>query len=130
MALLSIATISCAQAGQIAQELVVKWCYLNQQAGNAGTITGTCFTLNDDGTYEYVIDDSGLTKASAFFSGPIGNRDFGTWRAEGNTIFYVSDANGEGSFKFQKVNQPQNEGNPMIVVGGVSFASAIPKDPW
>ena len=117
--------------GQIAPELVGKWCFINPFNGSNATQTGSCITLNDDGTYEFYLDASGMTKANSFFPGTaLQERDSGTWWSQGNTIYYHSSAHGEGSFQFQKVNQPQNESTPMIVVNGQSFASAIAHDPW
>ena len=117
--------------GQIAPELVGKWCYINPSNGNSAMQSGTCITLNDDGTYEFYLDASGMTRANSFFPGTaLQERDSGKWWSHGNTIHYSSSDHGEGSFQFQKVNQPQNESTPMIVVNGQSFASALPHDPW
>ena len=89
---------------KIAPELVGKWCYINLSNGSNATPSGTCITLNDDGTYEFFLDGSGMTKANSFFPGTaLQERDSGTWTSQGNTIFYNSSSHGEGSFQFQKV---------------------------
>lgn len=117
--------------GQVAAELTGKWCYLSMANGGSGTMTSSCISLNADGSYEFVLDDSGLAKAATFFPGvALQERDYGTWSAEGLSIHYRSANHGQGSFHFEKVNQPQNESTPMIVIDGQAFASATPHDPW
>ena len=117
--------------GRIAPELVGKWCYVNPANGGNTTPSSTCITLNGDGSYEFFLDDTGMARANSFFPGAtLEERDLGTWSALGSTIYYNSYANGQGSFQFQKVNQPQRESTPMIVVSGQAFASETPRDPW
>ena len=44
--------------GQIAPELVGKWCYYNLANGDEGKVSNTCVTLNGDGTYEFFLDSN------------------------------------------------------------------------
>ena len=119
------------KAVQIPKELVGKWCYLSPVNGGNGVLSNTCITLNSDGSYEFFLDDVGFVKANSFFQdAAVKEFDYGTWSAQGNTIYYNSNANGAGSFQFQKMNQPQNESTPLLVVNGQAFASLTPRDPW
>lgn len=107
-------------------ELVGKWCYVNIDAGNTGP-SASCFTLNQDGTFEATLDRSTLPSGSNF-SGS--DNDSGSWWVKGNRLFYNSQSNGQGSFTLQKVNHPRLENTPMIVLNGISFASDSPRSPW
>jgi hypothetical protein len=116
------------QSGQVAPELVGKWCFINLAAGTADAITNSCVTLNADGTFEAVLDRSMLPNANAFPG--LQDTDSGKWWANGNRIFYNSPSNGQGSFVFQKKNHPRIENTPMIVLNGIAFATASSHDPW
>jgi hypothetical protein len=118
-------------SGQIPPELVGKWCFLNLANGGTGTASETCITLNADGTYEFYLDGTGMTKANAFLPGnAFQERDSGTWWASDNTLYYNSSSHGEGSFQFQKVNQPHNESVAAIAVSGQYFVCMSTHDPW
>lgn len=111
----------------VAQELVGKWCYINL-ATTSDLITSSCITLNSDGTYEAVLDRSAMPNRQSIPNIP--DNDTGKWWAKNNRLFYNSSSNGQGSFSLQKTNHPRLENTPMIVLNGVAFATAIPKDPW
>ena|SRR5258708_2823891 len=115
----------------IAPELVGKWCYLNLSNGGNGTLSETCISLNADGTYEFDLDGSGIAKANSFFPGSaVPEKDVGSWWVHGNTLHYNSSIHGDGSLQFEKVNQPNNENVPTIVVSGQYFVCTTLHNPW
>ena len=117
--------------GQIASELVGKWCYYNLANGDEGKVSNTCVTLNGDGTYEFFLDGFGMLKVNSIFPGTsVQQTDYGNWWVEGSRIYYNSQSRNQGSFQFQKMNQPQDKSIPMIVLNGQSFVSPTPRDPW
>lgn len=117
--------------GQIAPELVGKWCYYNLANGDEGKVSNTCVTLNSDGTYEFFLDGFGMLKGNSIFPGTsVQQTDYGNWWVEGSRIYYNSQSHNQGSFQFQKMNQPQDKSVPMIVLNGQSFVSPTPRDPW
>ncbi|GHM99287.1 hypothetical protein WSM22_07770 [Cytophagales bacterium WSM2-2] len=111
----------------IAPELAGKWCYINTIASSADAITNSCINLNDDGSFEFTIDATTLPKGISI---PLQQNDTGKWWVKDNRLFYSSQSSGQGSFSFQKINHPRLENTPMIVVNGISFATATPRDPW
>ena len=112
----------------IPQELVGKWCFINLEITN-DLITNSCLTLNADGTFEAVLDRSTIPSASSLPPN-FQDTDTGKWWVKGNRLFYNSTSNGQGSFTLQKVNHPRLENTPMIVLNGISFATASAKDAW
>jgi len=117
--------------GQIAPEIVGKWCYYNLANGDEGRLSNTCVTLNADGTYEFFLDGSMRTQVNSIFPGSSAQQtDYGNWWVDGNRIYYNSSSHGQGSFQFQKMNQPTDKSVPMIVFNGQSFVSPTPRDPW
>jgi hypothetical protein len=114
--------------GEIAPELVGKWCFINLSTNTADAITHSCFTLNSDGTFEAVLDRKMLPNANAFSN--LQDSDDGTWWVSNNRIFFKSTSNGQGSFPFQKMNHPRLENTPMITIEGVAFATASSHEPW
>jgi hypothetical protein len=116
---------------QVPQELVGKWCYYNLANGDEGNVSGTCVTLNGDGSYEFYLDGSMAVKLTAAFPGiPAQESDYGTWSVTGNVIQYISQSHGQGSFRFQKMNQPTNPNTPMIVLNGHAFVATTAHDAW
>ncbi len=116
------------QSGQIAPELVGKWCFINLAAGTADAMTNSCVTLNADGTFDAVLDRSMLPNGNAFPG--LQDSDNGKWWVKGNRIFYNSNSNGQGSYVFEKKNHPRLENTPMIVLSGIAFVTASSHDPW
>lgn len=115
----------------IAPELAGKWCFYNLANGDEGRLSNTCVTLNADGSYEFFIDGATMTKVSSLFPGtPVQESDYGTWWVQGSRIFYSSQTHGKGSFQFQKMNQPTDTKVPLILLNGITFAPASPRDPW
>jgi len=114
----------------VAQELVGKWCFTNLNGSTADVITNSCVVLNADGSYEASLNRNDIP---AGVSVPIlKDSDYGKWWAKGNRLFFESSTDDEakGSFVFQKVNHPRLENTPMIVVYGVAFAAASPREKW
>lgn len=111
----------------IAPELVGKWCYINLELTN-DAITGSCVTFNSDGTFEAALDRSTIPNGTSLPN--LQDNDSGKWWFKNNRLFYNSISNGQGSFPLQKMNHPRLENTPMIVLNGIAFAAASPKDPW
>ncbi|MBI1769507.1 MAG: hypothetical protein HY015_02880 [Bacteroidetes bacterium] len=117
-----------AQSDQpIAQELVGKWCYINLEVTN-DLITNSCITLSADGTFEATLDRSTIPNGATIPN--LLDNDNGKWWVKGNRLFYNSSGSGQGSFSLQKANHPRLENTPMIVLNGISFATASSKDAW
>jgi hypothetical protein len=116
------------QNGQVAPELVGKWCYMDISSSTTDAISNSCITLNADGSFDAVLDRKMLPNANAF--GNLQDSDYGKWWVNGNQIFYNSPTNGQGSFSFQKINHPRLENTPLIMINGVAFATASSHDPW
>lgn len=112
----------------IAQELVGKWCYVNLNANTSDALTNSCLTLNADGSFEATLDRSTLPGGTTLPG--LQDSDYGKWWVKGNRIFYSATANGQGSFVFQKAKHPREENTPLLILNGVTFATASSHDPW
>ena len=115
--------------GQVAPELVGRWCLVDPANPSANTITNSCITLNADGSYEIHLDRTGSVNASAFHSN-IQESDYGTWRVSADRIHYNSSSQGNGSFRLQKANHPRLENTATIVLDGMVFCADFVHDPW
>jgi hypothetical protein len=113
-------------AGGIAPELVGKWCYMSNLTGSNSRMSNRCFTLYEDGTYEYYAETS---SSGAVASSASQESDAGRWSVSGNTIIAHSNANGKMVLPFEKRNHPKT-GDPMIVLDGDAYVTAYRKDPW
>ncbi len=117
--------------GNIAQELVGKWCWTNVNTTNSGgSSSSTCIVLNANGTYEYASERSMDTNTNSFYAGTSSQgSDKGTWYVQGDRIYYNSQTNGQGSYRLQKQNHPKN-GDPMIVLDGETYVTFYQKPRW
>jgi len=108
-------------------EMFGKWCYMsNVTASNGGRMSNTCFTLYENGTYDYYSETSS--------SGPNGGTssqesDSGTWSVSGTTLTANSRARGTLNFTLEKRNHPKT-GDPMLVLDGDAFVTYSPRRPW
>lgn len=118
--------------GNIAQDLVGKWCYVNVNSTNSGgSSTEQCITLKADGTYEYYSESSRSVNTNAYSGGTNSqNSDRGTWSYDGSRIHYNSSMGaGSGSYLLEKRNHPKNN-DPMIVLDGQTYVTQYQKAPW
>lgn len=117
--------------GNIAQELVGKWCWTNVNSTNTGGSSSTaCIVLNGNGTYEYAAERSMDTNTNSFYAGTSAqSNDRGTWWVQGDRIYYNSQVRGQGSYQLQKQNHPKT-GDPMIVLDGESYVTYYQKPRW
>jgi len=117
--------------GEVAAELVGKWCYVNVYSTNSGgSSSSNCFVLNADGTYEYSGESSRSVNTPDFNGGTSSqSSDRGTWWVQGDQLFYNSQTKGQGSYQFQKRNHPKNN-DPMIVINGQAYVTFYNKQPW
>lgn len=128
---------STTTAGHIAMEMVGKWCYVNVTSNSSGGwSTDECFTLYENGTYEYYSENSGSATGynsygtQIYAGGTSGsNSDRGTWRVQGNQLIAQSQTQGQVIYLFQKQNHPKNN-DPMIVIDGRAFVTQYQKEPW
>ena len=121
-----------AGSGNIAQELVGKWCYVNVNSyNNGGSSSEQCITLKADGTYEYYSESSRSVNTNAYSGGTSSQgSDRGTWSYDGARIYYNSSmGNGSGSYLLEKRNHPKNN-DPMIVLDGQTYVTQYQKAPW
>jgi hypothetical protein len=113
--------------GNVAQELVGKWCYMNvYSSGSGGSYSSECITLKADGTYEYYSESSRSVEAGATSSQ---GSDRGTWSYDGARLYYNSPTQGTGSYSLEKRNHPKNK-DPMIVLNGRTFVTFFNKPQW
>lgn len=118
--------------GNIGQELVGKWCYVNVNSTNSGGSSNEqCITLKADGTYEYYSESSRSVNTNAYSGGTNSqNSDRGTWSYDGVRIHYSSAMGaGSGSYLLEKRNHPKNN-DPMIVLDGMTYVTQYQKAPW
>lgn len=118
--------------GNVAQELVGKWCYVNVNSTNSGgSSTEQCITLKADGTYEYYSESSRSVNTNAYSGGTNSqSSDRGTWSYDGSRIHYSSTMGaGSGSYLLEKRNHPKNN-DPMIVLDGQTYVTFYQKAPW
>lgn len=121
-------TAPAAGGNKIDVTLVGKWCYVNVYSSNSGgSSSSECFTLKQDGTYEYNSESSRSVAAGSTASQ---GSDSGTWWVEGDRIFYNSRNSGQGSYKLEKRNHPKNTSDPMIVLEGKTFVTFFNKPAW
>lgn len=118
--------------GQIAMELVGKWCYVNVNSYNSGgSSSSTCITLSADGSYEYYSESSRSVNTPDLYGGTSSqNSDRGTWYLQGDRIYYNSQTQGSGSYRLEKRNHPKNVNDPMIILDGEAYVTAYNKPPW
>jgi len=117
------------QQGQIAPELVGKWCYIKTGSSTLDEMSNSCITLNGDGTYELNLERSLMINSNSAFQG-LQEADSGTWWVKDGWIYYNSSSQGKGSMRYEKVNHPRIESTPTIVLNGIIFCPASPRDPW
>jgi len=118
--------------GQVAMELVGKWCWTDVNNYNSGaSSSSTCITLNGDGTYQYYSESSRSVNTTDFAGGTNSqSSDNGTWWVQGDRIFYNSATRGQGSYRLEKRNHPKNVNDPMIVLDGEAYVTFYNKPPW
>lgn len=118
--------------GQVAMELVGKWCWTDVNSYNSGaSSSSTCITLNGDGTYQYYSESSRSVNTPDFAGGTNSqSADNGTWWVQGDRIFYNSPTRGQGSYRLEKRNHPKNVNDPMIVLDGEAYVTFYNKPPW
>lgn len=114
--------------GQVAMELVGKWCYMSNSLSSS---SNKCITLNADGTYVYNSESSRSVNTTEVYGGTSSQgSDRGTWYVQGDRIYYNSQTQGQGSYRLEKRNHPKNVGDPMIVLDGEAYVTATLKQPW
>jgi hypothetical protein len=104
-----------------------KWCYMsNVNASNGGRMSNRCFTLYENGTYDYYAE----TSSSGQYGGTASQEsDSGTWSVSGTTLTAQSRARGTLTLSLEKRNHPKT-GDPMLVLDGDAFVTYSPRSPW
>lgn len=114
----------------IPQELAGKWCWMST-SGNYSSSSSRCIVLNANGTYTYSSESSRSVNTDAFSGGTASqSADSGTWWVEGERLHYISQTQGQGSYRLEKRNHPKNVNDPMIVLDGQPYVTATLKQPW
>lgn len=124
--------VSAKGAGNVARELVGKWCYVNVTSSNSGgSSSEQCITLYENGTYEYYGETSRSVNGLTYSGGTSSQgSDRGTWTYNGSRIFYQSQTGqGSGSYALEKRNHPKTN-DPMIVLDGTTYVTFYQKAPW
>jgi hypothetical protein len=117
--------------GNGSAELAGKWCFVNVTSTNSGgSSADECITLHANGTYEYYSESSMSVNTNDFAGGTNSqSSNKGTWRVQGDRIYYNSQTQGQGSYQLQKINHPRT-GDPMIVLDGKSYVTQVQRAPW
>lgn len=110
----------------IIPEFVGKWCYMSNLTGSNSYMSSRCFTLQQNGTYEFVAESS---SAGAYGSTAGESYDSGRWTATRTTLTAHSSKHGKIVYPIVLRNHPKN-GDPMIVVDGDAYVTAYQKKPW
>lgn len=118
---------SAPPVGTVVPELVGKWCFMaNVDAKDGGRESSTCFTLKDDGTYQFRADGS----APAPFTGSgAPSSEVGHWVATSNTLSVVLSSGQVTRYPLVKKNHPKTR-DPMLVLSGQPFVTVFQKPPW
>lgn len=108
-------------------ELSGKWCYMaNLNSNSGGRMSNRCFTLYENGTYEYYSE----TSSSGQYGGTASQEsDSGVWTATATTITRNSRTLGSETYPLEKRNHPKT-GDPMLVIDGDAYVTYSPKSPW
>jgi len=115
-----------ASGESIIPAFVGKWCYLSSLGGTSSYRNDRCFTLYQNGTYEY----SGETSSSGANGSSVGSQyDTGRWTATATTLTAYSNSRGKVVYPIQLRNHPKT-GDPMIVVDGDAYVTYGQKPPW
>lgn len=116
---------------KVAPELAGKWCYIKvSTSGTGGSMSDECYTLKEDGTYEYYYESSRSVNTSTVYGGTASqDSDAGTWTYDGVRLHYNSNTKGSGSYTLEKRNHPKT-GDPMIVLNGYTYVTYFNKTPW
>lgn len=110
----------------VVMEFVGKWCYLANLGGTSSYRNDRCFTLYQNGTYEY----SGETSSSGANGSSVGSQyDTGRWTATATTLTAYSNSGEKIVYPIQLRNHPKT-GDPMIVVDGDAYVTFTQRRPW
>ena len=85
-----------------------------------------CFTLYQNGTYEYSAESS---SGGAYGSTAGQSYDSGRWTATRTTITAYSNAHGKIVYPIELRNHPKT-GDPMIVLDGDAYVTTTQRRPW
>ena len=116
-------------------QLAGKWCVLSSNYNNysgGGSSSEECITLNADGTYTYFFSASrsGYSYGQTTYGGTSNqNGDKGTWKCDGLTIVSVSSTTGKTS-RYTLSKENNENGDPIIVIGGKKFVTAYQRQGW
>ena len=115
-----------ANGGSIIPEFVGKWCYMSSLTGTNSYMSSRCFTLYQNGTYEFTAESS----TSGGYGSTAGQSyDTGRWTATRTSITAYSNSQGKLVYPIELRNHPKT-GDPMIVVDGDAYVTAYQKRPW
>ena len=101
-----------------AASLSGKWCCMSSD-NDAGRISGRCFTLYENGTYEYYAE----TSSTGYYGAVVSRQsDGGAWSATGNSITASSSRNGIRTYSLERKNHPQT-GDLMLLIDGDAYVN-------
>jgi hypothetical protein len=112
--------------GSIIPEFVGKWCYMSSMTGSNSYMSSRCFTLYQNGTYEYSAESS---TGGAYGSTAGQSYDSGRWSATRTTLTAYSNSRGKVVYPIELRNHPKT-GDAMIVVDGDAYVTATQRRPW
>jgi hypothetical protein len=113
--------------GTVLPELAGKWCFMaNIDAKDGGRESSTCFTLKDDGTYQFRADGSA---PAPFTSAAPPSTEVGHWVATASSLSVVAASGQVTRYPLVKKNHPKTH-DPMLVLSGQPFVTVFQKSPW
>lgn len=114
--------------GSVHMELVGKWCWISVTTANQGAgQSSRCLTLNGNGTYTY----AGAADTYNPYGGASSQAaDSGTWTATESALTTHSRGGKATTYRLEKRNHPKNVRDPMIVLDGQPYVTAVGKPPW
>jgi len=114
-------------SGRGGAELAGKWCYMsNVNASNGGRMSNRCFTLYENGAYEFYAETSSSGGSGSSASQ---ESDSGTWSATASTITSNSRQHGTNTYSLEKRNHPKT-GDPMLILDGDAYVTYHQRRPW
>jgi hypothetical protein len=110
-------------------ELAGTWMWISNFNANSGggRQTDTKLILNADGTYRYSCEHVSTNSFGAAWGS---EHDSGTWTATADSITFRSARGSVRTSTLEKRNHPKNTNDPMIILDGKAFVTALRKDPW
>lgn len=95
-------------------------------AKDGGRESDTCFTLKDDGTYQFRADGNA---PAPFVTATVPSTEVGHWVATSDTLSVIAASGRVTRYPLAKKNHPKTR-DPMLVLSGQPFVTVFQKPSW